>query len=83
MACYDSRVKSAFFVAIPALTLALSGADITERKLLTAQNDTATWLSYGKNYAGWRYVDLTEINRENVVKLVPRWIYQTGVSGKF
>src|SRR5580658_9198652 len=83
MACYDSHVKGAFFFAIPILAQALSGADITEQKLRTAQNDTATWLSYGKNYAGWRYADLTEINQGNVSKLVPRWIYQTGVSGKF
>ena len=83
IACYDLRVKSAIFLAIPALTLTLSGADITGQKLRNSQNDITTWLSYGKNYAGWRYADLTEINRENVAKLAPRWIYQTGVAGKF
>src|SRR6202795_3901462 len=65
------------------LPLLLNGADITDQKLRAAQSDAATWLTYGKNYAGWRYADLAEINRANVARLTPRWIFQTGVTGKF
>ncbi|MBI1791349.1 MAG: PQQ-dependent dehydrogenase, methanol/ethanol family [Acidobacteria bacterium] len=58
-------------------------ASITEEKLRKAQNDPATWLTYGKNYFGWRYADLAQINAGNVSRLTPRWMFQTGVAGKF
>ena len=79
------RVRRLWFIGIPltALALLLSGAGITEQKLRSAQSDGATWLTYGKNYAGWRYADLTQINRTNVARLAPKWMFQTGVTGKF
>jgi len=79
--CYPFRVRCALIIGV--LPLLLRGADITDQKLRTAQTDAATWLTYGKNYAGWRYADLAEINRTNVARLTPRWIFQTGVAGKF
>src|SRR2546421_1375192 len=80
-----SFVRRAWVSGILLATLAwlLGGADITVDKLRTAQSDAATWLTYGKNYAGWRYADLSEINRSNVSKLAPKWMFQTGVAGKF
>jgi len=72
-----------FGILLTALALLLSAAGITGEKLRTAQSDAATWLTYGKNYAGWRYADLAEINRTNVQKLAPYWMFQTGVTGKF
>src|SRR5437667_22095 len=79
------RVRRLWFIGIPltALALLLSGAGVTEQKLRSAQSDGATWLTYGKNYAGWRYADLTQINRTNVTRLAPKWMFQTGVTGKF
>ena len=47
------------------LALLLSGAGITEQQLRTAQNDSATWLNYGKDYAGWRYADLAQVTAIN------------------
>jgi len=46
--------------------------------IAAAQNDSATWLMYGKNYAAWRYSDAAQINTGNVSKLAPRWMFQTG-----
>jgi len=63
--------------------LAASGTGVTEQDLRNAQTDGATWLTYGKNYAGWRYADLAGINRSNIAKLALHWVYQTGVTGKF
>ena len=40
------------------------------------------WHTYGKNYAGWRYAEQTQITRENVSRLAPRWVFQTQVGGK-
>ena len=58
-----------------------AASTVTEQNLRDAQADPATWLTYGKNYLGWRSSDLTEINTETVSRLAPRWIYQTGASG--
>ena len=48
-----------------------------------AQDDPATWLTYGGNLASWRFSPQTEISRANVARLTPHWIFQTGVNGKF
>ena len=40
------------------------------------------WTRYGKNPLGWRHSELAQINTENVSRLAPRWIFQTGVNGK-
>jgi len=54
------------------------GAAVTDEKLKSAQNDSGSWLMYGKNYSAWRYSELAQINTSNVTRLTPRWIYQTG-----
>ncbi len=70
-------------LALAVLGAAAAGAaDITPEQLLKAQGDNSTWLSYGRNYAGWRYSDLRQITTANVAQLAPRWMFQTGVLGK-
>ncbi len=70
-------------VLFSAAALAALGAEsVPESKLRAAQDDSSTWLLYGKNYLGWRYSDLTQINSANVAQLTPKWIFQTGIAGK-
>ena len=38
----------------------------------------ADWPSYGGTYSAWRYSALNQINRGNVQKLAPAWVFQTG-----
>lgn len=57
----------------------LEGLD--DSTLQDAQSEPASWLMYGRNYSGWRYSPLTEINTANVAGLEPQWAFQTGVSG--
>lgn len=54
---------------------------VTGQQLRDAQSDPARWLTYGKNYGGWRYSELSEINTGTVARLAPRWIYQAGEGG--
>jgi len=70
-------------VLVLAVTLAFGAGPVTEKQLLEAQRDPGSWLHYGRNYAAWRYSEQTGINASNVARLAPRWIYQTGVNGKF
>jgi alcohol dehydrogenase (cytochrome c) len=63
------------------LSAAIAASTVTEQQLRDAQADAATWLTYGKNYQGWRFSPLAEINTNTVSRLAPRWIYQTSVGG--
>jgi PQQ-dependent dehydrogenase (methanol/ethanol family) len=51
-------------------------------RLVATHKDPATWVTYGKNYSGWRYSELEQINTNNVARLAPAWMFQTGVVGK-
>src|SRR3981081_1260043 len=63
--CLFSPVRRAsiFLILVIAYGALLNGAD-------------TTWLSYGNNNSGWRFADLSEINKSNVARLTPRWIFQ-------
>lgn len=52
-------------------------------KLRSAADNDADWLTYSHGYENQRHSGLKQIHRGNVSRLVPKWIYQTGVSGTF
>ena len=41
------------------------------------------WPSYGRDYSDQRWSPLTEITTDNVARLAPAWIYQTGIVAGF
>ncbi|MEM7468320.1 MAG: PQQ-binding-like beta-propeller repeat protein [Pseudomonadota bacterium] len=41
------------------------------------------WPSFGRDHSNQRFSPLAAINADNVQKLVPKWIYQTGKKGSF
>lgn len=55
---------------------------VTQERLLKGTEDTTAWLMYGGNYQSWRFSPLKDINRKNVKKLTPAWIFQTGIPGQ-
>jgi glucose dehydrogenase len=56
---------------------------VDDARLRAASNATTDWLTYGHNYDNQRFSTLQQINRNNVARLAPRWIYQTGISATF
>ena len=56
---------------------------VTSGTLHSAQGDPQSWLMYGRNYSGWRYSQLDEINTSTVKNLAPAWVFQSGVNGSF
>ena len=58
-------------------------ADIDDTRLLAAATEPASWLTYGRDYGNQRFSPLARIDASNVKGLVPRWIYQSGVSATF
>ncbi len=63
-------VAALLSTAIPAATLAQTADDL--KKDATTPSDV---LVYGMGYSGQRYSPLTQINKQNVGKLVPVWAY--------
>lgn len=55
----------------------------TDARLRDSANNDADWLTYSHGYANQRHSGLKQIHRGNVSRLVPKWIYQTGVDGTF
>lgn len=52
--------------------------EVTFDRLVNADNDPNNWITYYRNYQGWRFSPLKQINTANVKKLVPKWTFQTG-----
>ncbi|MDH4457739.1 MAG: PQQ-binding-like beta-propeller repeat protein [Nevskia sp.] len=49
----------------------------------TEQGKTLDWPVYGRDANNHRLADITAINPKTVARLVPKWIYQSGVNGTF
>lgn len=80
---YPYRILTA---AVLAVTLVLQGAraeEMSDARMKAAASDTGNWLLHGRDYTNQRFSPLDQINTSNVAKLVPKWIYQTGVAGTF
>ena len=56
---------------------------VDDTRLLAASGDARNWLTFGRDYSNQRYATLAQITAGNVASLVPRWIYQTGISAAF
>jgi alcohol dehydrogenase (cytochrome c) len=46
-----------------------------------AANEPGDWITFGRDYTNQRFVSFTAIDRSNVTRLTPAWIYQTGTLG--
>jgi alcohol dehydrogenase (cytochrome c) len=49
----------------------------------TAASDPKDWLTFSGNPAGWRYSQLEQVNKANIRRMAPKWVFQTGDLGKF
>ena len=78
---HENALMPALLCALSLLTY--SAAAVDDTRLLGAHADHDNWLTYGHGYANQRYSALDQIDAGNVARLVPKWIYQTGVLGTF
>ena len=58
------------------LLSALAYGQLSYDRLLKADAEPGSWLTYSGNYGGWRYSRLEQINRDNVKNLKLAWVYQ-------
>jgi glucose dehydrogenase len=54
-----------------------------DARLLQADRDVTNWLMYSRDYSNQRFSALAQVNAQTVSRLVPRWIYQSGVASTF
>jgi alcohol dehydrogenase (cytochrome c) len=53
---------------------------VSDDMLLHADKDAGNWLHYGKDYQGTRFSQLSQINLQNIGKLVPKWNISFGLN---
>jgi alcohol dehydrogenase (cytochrome c) len=54
---------------------------VTYERILNARSEPHNWLTYYGAYDGQRYSPLDQINKENVKRLAPQWVFQAGSVG--
>jgi len=52
-------------------------AQVSYERVLQADDEPHNWLTYSRTYDGQRFSPLDQVNRENVERLRPAWIYQS------
>ena len=56
--------------------------DVTYERILDARDgEPQNWITYYGAYDGQRYSKLDQINKDNVKKLSPAWVFQAGSQG--
>ena len=58
-------------------------AAVDDAALRAADANAGDWLTYGHGYLNQRFSPLKQIDRDNVQRMVPLWIYQTGLVQTF
>ena len=70
-----------FWSSLVVLTFACSvviAQPVTTSDLENAADDNSSWLTYGRDYYGQRFVRLDQITPANVNRLHPAWVFATG-----
>jgi alcohol dehydrogenase (cytochrome c) len=57
-------------------------AQVPYERILRAESEPGNWLTYSGNYRGYRHSSLTGINKGNVARLKPAWLYQLRERGR-
>ncbi len=60
-----------------------AAAPVDMARLLSASQDAKNWLIPGHDYANQRFIELEQINTQNVKSLALRWKFQTGITDSF
>ncbi|TDJ67630.1 MAG: pyrrolo-quinoline quinone [Proteobacteria bacterium] len=81
---FRCSVYTVYLFGIAALwSIATVTQAVDDAQLRAAADNDANWITYGHGFANQRYSALAQINKRNVRRLVPKWIYQTGILGTF
>jgi alcohol dehydrogenase (cytochrome c) len=77
------RRKSGVFGLFAIIAMAIPAhAQVTSERLLNSAKEPQNWMTYSGDYSGKRFSGLDQINTTNAPKMVAKWVYQTGATGK-
>ncbi len=76
-------MRQTLFALLIAASAVSYAAEVSDQRLLGAASDAANWLTYSRDYSNQRFSPSRQINTDNVKRLTPKWIYQSGVSSTF
>ena len=65
------------------LCAATLSAQIPYDRIAKASSEPGSWLTYSGDYSGHRYSALKQIDRTNVARIKPAWMYQTNDLNQF
>ena len=65
------------------LCFSVLDAQVSYERIANAENEPSGWFTYSGNYHSTRYSSLSQINKNNVQKLAPVWVYQLKNPGTF
>jgi glucose dehydrogenase len=54
---------------------------VNDQRLRAAATAEGDWITFGRDYSNQRFAPLDKINRSNVARLAPAWVYQLGTVG--
>jgi glucose dehydrogenase len=54
---------------------------VDDQRLRAAAAADGNWMTFGRDYSNQRFAPLTNIDRGNVARLAPTWVYQLGTTG--
>lgn len=60
-----------------------ANVDVTNKMMREANKDDNNWLLYGRTYSNQRFSPLKQVDAQNVRKLLPAAVIQTGVANTF
>jgi alcohol dehydrogenase (cytochrome c) len=58
-----------------------AGAAVDDARLLAAARADGDWMTFGRDYSNHRFAPFGAINRTNVSRLAPAWVYELGTVG--
>ena len=78
-----------FFLLVPVVAQAQgTGASekpapghVDDQRLRAAALPDGNWITFGRDYSNQRFAPLTGIDRSNVARLAPAWVYPLGTTG--
>jgi len=70
-----------FTFAALMLVAGAASAQVPYDRIVKAESEPASWLTYAGGYKSQRYTALDQINRQNVGQLRPLWVYQIRQAG--
>jgi quinohemoprotein ethanol dehydrogenase len=56
-------------------------ATVDDQRLLAAAKADGDWITFGRDFSNQRYAPLQAIDRSNVARLAPAWVYPLGTVG--